>query len=241
MVSTAVVFAFGVSPCDAYAQLEPETQLGSRIPVKSRTVDARQAGIVRKNFARCVARLHPDAVEKLVANGDPVTVDLKAAGISVDRKDDLGMKTCLGNQANGVQSGLRITMPGNSLRAMLLEETYLVKFPSAPPLPEGAEEGTGRRYFSTGDALQQAKGLGDFADCVTLKDTPGSDAFVRTMPGSMAERDAARALAPALGGCLFQGQTIALTATNVRAILADGLWNRYVRPSQRKHDEMSTR
>ena len=116
-----------------------------------------------------------------------------------------------------------------SLRSLLAEEAYLAKFKSAAALPEGAVENSDRHYVAIGEAKAKAEGLGAYSDCLTFRDTAGADAVMRTMPGSPEERQAARALAPVLGACLTQGQTISLTPTNIRAILADGLWNRYVR------------
>jgi hypothetical protein len=214
---------------DAKAQLHPESQLGSRIPVKPQAVDPVRAGFVRKNFGRCVFQRNPAAAEKLLMNGDPISVDMKAAGLEKGLEPTFQASTCLGNQTNGEQAAIGMSFKNTVLRSLLAEEAYLAKFKAPAVLPDGATENSGREYVSTGDARAQAEGLGAYSDCLTFRDTAGADAVLRTMPGSAEERQAARTLAPVLGACLMQGQTISLTPTNVRAILADGLWNRYVR------------
>lgn len=218
------------SPVAAHAQIEPEAPLGSRIPVKSKAVDPVRAGIVKKGFARCLYLKNSAKTPLLLENSDPVTVDLDKIEIpNNDLGKYLGMATCLGDQADGTQSALGLRFSPIQLRAMLQEESYLDAHAAAPVLAEGSIELIQRSYFSEGDNLRAARGLGVFSDCLVFKDTRSSDAILRTMPGSKEESAAAQALGPTLGACLVQGQTLSLTPSSIRGFAADGLWTRYVR------------
>src|SRR3546814_919182 len=119
-------------------------------------------------------------------------------------------------------------MSNNAFRSMMLEEAYLARFKTVPALSEDASEIVAdRRYITEGST--SARALGRFADCLAFRDAAGADALLRTMPGSADERQAARAMAPALGASLTRGQTLSLNTANVRAFAADGLWTRFAR------------
>ena len=226
MTAASLVF---FSPIGAHAQIEPESQLGSRIPVKPKTVDPVRAGVVKKGFARCLYTKNSAKTPVLLEYSDPVTLDLDKLKIPNDDLGKyLGMSTCLGDQADGTQSAIGLRFSPIQLRAMLQEEAYLDAHAEPPALAEGSVEIVQRNYFSEGDNLRAARGLGVFADCLVFKDTRNSDAILRTMPGSKEERAAAQALGPTLGACLVQGQTLSLSPSSIRGFAADGLWTRYV-------------
>lgn len=219
-----------LAPVSAQAQLEPTTQLGSRIPVKPTVVDPVRAGIIKKGFARCLFVKNGAKMSTLLENSDPVTVDfgkIKMPGDDISKY--LGMETCLGDQADGTQSALDYRFSPMQLRLMLQEEAYLGANKTAPVLPAGSVELVQRNYFSDGEKLRTAQALGAFSDCLAFNDTKNADAILRTMPGSKDERAAAQALGPTLGACLAQGQSLSLSPTSIRGFVADGLWTRYVR------------
>ncbi len=222
-----------ISSGTVYAQLQPEAQTGSRIPVKPTTVDPVLAGAIQKGFGRCIFRSMKDVSHSLMLHSDPLGVDWNAVGIKSGKFGSLkSVQKCLGDEITADQLALGMKFNDVTLRAILMEEAYLVRFSAAPSLPEGANEKTGRVFVSTGQDLLSAKGIGQFADCLVFNDTADADALLRTDPNTKLELEAARALGPALGACLIQGQTLSLTPTNIRAIVADGLWTRYVWPSE---------
>jgi hypothetical protein len=118
-----------------------------------------------------------------------------------------------------------------TLRDMMAEEAYLAKNRTAPSLPASpaAPPPLQTTYVSTGDSLASAQGMVDFTDCTVLRDPAGADALLRTMPASEDERAAASALAPALGACLFEGQSVSLTPRSIRGFIAYAMWNRFAR------------
>jgi hypothetical protein len=114
----------------------------------------------------------------------------------------------------------------------MAEEAYLDVNRSAPQLP--ATPGPVQaKFVSIGDTLTRAQGMVNFTDCTILKDVAHADALLRTMPGSTAERSAASALAPALGGCLVKGQQISLSPGGIRGFVAYAMWNRFGRGASR--------
>lgn len=225
-LATLLLMPMSVS---ALAQLKPETQLGSRLAVQPKAVDPAVAARISKDVAKCVLAGRSTFVAKFLSNSDPVLVDFKAMG-TTDRKitDDLGMPSCLEAQMNITQSATRMSFPISTLRTLLAEESYLKAYVNSPRLPESAVEPVARHFVSQGEELNRARGLAAFADCITFNDVVGADKVLRTQPRSVDEKAAARALAPTLGKCLVAGQTVSLTSENVRAIVADGLWSRFV-------------
>lgn len=212
------------------AQLKPEAQLGSRVPVKPDAVDPSRAGLVKKGFAQCLYRKAAPKIATFLENSDPASVDFDAAKIAESRlSKELGMDSCLSEQVDATQLGISLTFSPVQLRAMLQEEAYLFKHKVAPSLPEASVEDVNRKYVSGADVLPTAKSMGGFADCIVFRNTAGADAVLRTTPGSKDEQASARALAPTLGDCLVQGHTLTLRPANIRVFAADGLWTRYVR------------
>ena len=223
--------ALAASP--VYAQLEPETQLGSRIPVKPRSVEPDQAGRIKQAFARCLFLKQPIKIAALLYHSDPLSIDGEAAGFKGENlSKDLGMDGCLGDQVGFDQLALSMKTSSAVIRAMLQEAAYLALFQRAAQLAPDAAEDVGRLFISTGEQLPSARAMGFFADCVVFRDASGADNVLRTLPDSAEERAAAKALAPALGACLVEGQTLSLKPANIRIFAADGLWTRFVRQSK---------
>lgn len=213
----------------AQAQLKPEMETGSLIPVKPKALDSERAGEVRKGFARCVYRKSKPKVAMLLDHSDPVTVDLAGANIK-NVSDDLGMETCLGSEAV-LESALGLKFSPGFLRDLLAEEAYLAtnaKAPQLPP-PPAIVPPLEPKYVSTGNMLLRAQATVEFTDCAVRKDTAHADALLRTRPGSSGELAAARAMGPVLGQCLVQGQDIKLSAMNIRGFVAYAMWNRFGR------------
>lgn len=209
------------------AQLKPQMQTGSLIPVKPEAVDARRAGAIRKHFAQCIYRRGHGWVAALLQASDPVVVDLKAAGIK-DVRRDFDMNDCLGNEAGVNESELGMKLSAGVLRDLLAEEDYLAKNSIAPqlaadvPALEASPISFGAQY-ATAQALMQ------FGDCAVRKDVADADALLRTMPASDAEHAKAASLAPALGGCLTAGQQMSLNPASIRGLVAQAMWLRFAR------------
>ncbi len=229
----AVLLAVG-SAGPAFAKpssggMQPEAQIGTRFLKKPTEVNPREAGIERKNFGRCIYARIPDRVDKLLENSDPEGIEYYAAGTSRERFwQPIGKDNFCGELNSAASERRQLTISNTAFRSMMLEEAYLARFKTMPALPEDATEIiSDRRYITEG--ATSARALGRFADCLIFRDEAGADALLRTMPGSDEEKQAARAMAPALGACLMRGQTLSLNTANVRAFAADGLWTRFVR------------
>ncbi len=223
------VLLLGLAPASAFGQLKPEVQTGSHIPVKPEAVPGREAGLIKKAFGRCIYESNKKAAAAILSHSDGIGIDLQSAKIT-DLVQTFKMRDCLGEQVSETQSALGFRFGREMLHGLLVEETYLAGHPTAPTLAAGAVEVIDRTYVSIGDALPKARALGAFADCIVFTDVTGSDALLRTIPGSTGERAAARALVPALSKCLNQGAQLSMTPASIRGYVADGLWNRFSRP-----------
>jgi hypothetical protein len=221
------LFAALVIATPAQAQLKPEIQTGSMIPVKPQPLDEKRAGDVRKHFAQCVYRSATPKVLTMLDHSDPAWIDLKAAGIK-DVNTELGMSRCLGMQVGVDQLALSLKFSPVVLRDLMAEEVYLARNPAAPSL--AADAAAIVPFVIPSDTQPAtAAALTEFTDCAVRVDPAGADALLRTMPGSDREHDAAAALAPALGQCLRTGQKVNLKPGGIRALIAYAMWSRFVR------------
>ncbi|HEX8302287.1 hypothetical protein [Sphingomonas sp.] len=64
-----------------------------------------------------------------------------------------------------------------------------------------------------------------YGTCIAAAAPSASAQLVMAAPGSAEERAAIGALKPVLGGCIVQGQTVKLTASNLRLMLAEPLYH----------------
>ena len=215
----------------AGAQLRPEAPIGSILRKDPHRLAEKDAGIVQKNIARCMYRSSRKEAEALLEHSDAFEADFRAAGIKDVRKA-LDMEDCLGREFGANESALGWRFSASLLRDMLAEESYLARFRSAPtiaspppPLPKRAA------LVPVFQALTDSSA--EFDDCAVRTNVTVADALLRTTPGSAAEHDAAAGLAPTIGKCMYAGETFTLTPSSIRAFVAYGLWNRFVRGSIR--------
>jgi hypothetical protein len=228
LASAACVLASSVPV--AAVQLEPEAPIGSLIKRKPKEVDPVRAGASVNAFARCTYGRKPDMVRKLLTHSDPVVVDRIEAEVSkIYSGPQTQIKECLGQEFDVDTAALELSVSPGRLRILLMEEDYLarnrgpiVADPTAPP--------PARNFVSTDVDLERAQAIARFSDCLVFRDATLADALLRTTPASDEERTAARALAPALGACLLQGEQMKLTPSAVRVYAVEGLWARFAGP-----------
>lgn len=210
----------------AAVQIEPEAPIGSLVKRKPVIVDPVRAGASVKAFARCTYGRKPDAVRKLMTFSDPVVIDhdrAETSGWFTGTK--LLVEDCLGRELNIDTMNMELRLSPARLRVLMMEEDYLARNAAVPAIDSGAAA-PDRTFFATGDDSVKAQAIARFSDCVVTRNSAAADALVRTMPGQDEERTAARALAPALGACLLQGEEIKLTPALVRVYAVEGLWAR---------------
>jgi hypothetical protein len=211
----------------AHAQLKPEIETGSRIPIQPRPLDAEKAGIIRKHFAQCVYQRAKPKVMALLAHSDVSAVDLSGAGIKNITRE-LDMERCLSDEVGGDQLELGLSFTPSLLRDLMAEEDYLAKHRVVPPLAPDSNP-LAFSPAATDSEPPVAQALTTFSDCAIRRDLTGSDALLRTIPGSKKEYSAAAALAPALGACLVVGQKFVLKPANIRTLVAYAMWLRFGR------------
>ncbi len=204
---------------------EKETVTGSLIPhtveYEKMAMDRGRRAMAR--FATCVYKRNPKLVIRLLDSSDPMSIDFPAAGLTeTNFQAKLGLESCLVDQAEADRIQMRVK-PG-VLHEMLTEPAYLAANPEPPTWLSTPFSSPARRFFATGTQLTLAQGLAQIADCMVTAAPIQSDALLRTKVASNEERTAAIALAPVLGGCLYQGQSLTLTPASIRGWAASGLW-----------------
>ncbi|MEO7248301.1 MAG: hypothetical protein ABIW31_07565 [Novosphingobium sp.] len=224
----SIYLAVAIFPMAAVAKepppkpLKPEVQTGSNIRVAPEKIEGARRDELISNFARCIVALSLSRTDYYLRHSDPL-----AADPNLDPVQFLPLSDCLGSAAgiNSLESQGRFSHV--SLRSWLTEAAYIRVNPRYAPLTVEALPAPSRAYFATGPEMQQAVAMGNFADCVTSRDSAGADAVLRTKRGSVEERAAARALAPVLGACVTAGQILTFNAATIRIYAAEGLWQRY--------------
>ena len=226
IVSFALVCAGWLVASPALAQ-EPQAPFGSRIPRATETSPLEESaeGRVRNSFVNCVYTARRKLVENFVTLSDPKSVDFRKLGFTPElfsKKFD--MERCLSRATVHSTDGLLLKMNHKSFRDMMVEKSYVMGNPAAPAWLNAMPPQSQRRFFAQNEQYVQARTLAEFADCVVRANPTASDALLRTAFATGSERVAAGKLAPVLGGCLYEGQTIDFEVQNIRAIVADGLW-----------------
>ena len=227
----AVAFS-GLVAAPVSAQLKPTQETGSRIFTQPKTAaDPALVAKFSKTVARCAySRLSDNDVSEFLA-----ATDQKSTVFDMDGQDwheiEQTVENCMEAYMADYNADVRLAQldmkySAMRLRALFMEEAYLDDNEGPIAIGEGDSELTNRTFVSTGNDLTAAQGLANFSDCVVFKAPIDADQLLRTEPGSSAEITAARTLAPVLGECLIDGQTIEFTPGSIRALVADGLWSR---------------
>jgi len=186
---------------------------------------------LRGQLGACIVARNNAMAKKYLENSDSLTVDYKAMDVDPKRAMFMfRMDAC--TKYNVPQMAQPVFMTPGALRNLLLEATYLEQVKSKPQvaLDENGQPiaAPARRFASTDGNLAPAAAFAAIADCAVAKDAGLADAVLRTGAGLPEERAAAVALAPVIGECVPAGQNVELTPTSIRALAAEGLWQRFV-------------
>ena len=200
---------------------------------KAKQLSKEESADLRAKLGACLVDKSKDTVGKLLANSDSLGTDFAAMGVAQPQMIMFSFRMDLCQKFNNPQvTGPLFVKPG-ALRNLLMEGAYLTKYGAAVPKPMLNEKGEpalapARNFVSKGDLLPQVYAYAQLADCTAANGPELADKLLRTPAGLPAEREAAVALAPVIGQCVTQGQDIKLTQDTIRAIAAEGLWQRYV-------------
>jgi hypothetical protein len=201
-------------------------------PPKVNPLTKEEFADLRAKLGACVVKRASDAVGKLMAHSDSLTIDYAGMGLAQPQMMMFQFRLDLCQKYNVPQLFQPVFVKPGALRNLLMEQSYLAKFASLPKplLNENGEPALAApRTFATKDEhLSQAKIYAQLADCTAAYGTELADALLRTGAGLPEERTAAVALAPVIGQCVQEGQEIALTPEVIRSIATEGLWQRYV-------------
>lgn len=188
---------------------------------------------LRAKLGACLADKSKDMAGKLLTHSDSVAVDYAGMGVQPQMYMFSWRMDLCQKYNNPALMGPIFARPG-ALRTLLMESGYLAKNNRAPKV-ELDDKGQpvlapARMFVAKGDQLPQAVAYAQLADCTAANGTDLADAVLRTGAGSAEERAAAVALAPVIGQCVQEGQNISLTPETIRALAAEGMWQRYIAP-----------
>jgi hypothetical protein len=187
---------------------------------------------MRGKLGACIVRRAPEAVGKLMDHSDSLTTDYAGMGVQAPVMFNFQLRLDLCQNYNRPQLNQPIFVKPGALRNLLMEQAYLAKFAKTPqPLLDEKGEpklAPPRTFVTKGEQLPQAVAYAALADCTAATGSELADAMLRTGAGMPEERTAAVALAPVIGQCVQEGQNIALTQETIRALAAEGMWQRYM-------------
>ncbi|MBC7986248.1 MAG: hypothetical protein H7X93_06200 [Sphingomonadaceae bacterium] len=117
------------------------------------------------------------------------------------------------------------------LRGMLAQARYRARWPDAAPpsIAAAAPSEIAVELYNarvTAAVDQPSELIRIFGDCVAAAQPMTVDALIRAEAGSAAETSAIGAISPAMGPCLWNGQSIEFSRLTLRAALADGLYRK---------------
>jgi hypothetical protein len=208
-----------------------EAREAVKYSVKAKALSKEESADLRAKLGACLVDKSKDGVNKLFEHSDSLGTDFAGMGVQPQMlMFSFRMDQC--QKFNNPQvTGPLFLKPG-AIRNLFMEQAYLAKNQAAPKplLNEKGEPALApaRIFASKGDLLPQAVAYAQLADCTAANGSELADKVLRTPAGLPAEREAAVALAPVIGQCIAQGQNIALTPDTIRALAAEGMWQRYV-------------
>lgn len=215
------------TPAQAQNTQDEYRPTGTRIVSQAQTADPDTGRRLLRLTAACVNRRFGAEVVTLLRSGNPEAVAYAAEGIR-DRDDQspLALSECLHEALNGAQVTSQMRIPERTLRLALAEGAYLRRHAVPLAMGEGSPQFIAGRAVLLGSNPQQSQAMGQFADCLVFHAPAEADRLVRGAVGGEEEAANARALAPAIGECLPEGQQINFTASALRDYAIDGLWAR---------------
>jgi hypothetical protein len=227
-LACAVVAAVAAAvPARAQNTQEEYRPTGTRIISQTEAADPDMGRRLLRLTSACVNRRYDSEVVSLLRNGNPEVVAYAAEGIrDRDNQSPLALSECLLEALNGAQVSTQMRIPERSLRLALAEGAYLRRHAGPLAIAAGSPQFIAGRAVLLGSSPEQSQAMGQFADCLVFHAPEQADRLVRGAVGGDEETANARALAPAIGECLPQGQQIDFTTGALRDYAIDGLWAR---------------
>lgn len=218
----------------AAAQVEPGAfnegqQTGTRFQREPETVDAAEARWLQKRVAICTYNRNRDETDELLANSNFYQIHFDQLGYSNEEFwDDFEISYCIGrlmrNDDNRTLS-MYMQIPYSTLRNLLAEEAYLRDNDEAPVITADAPQDIAARFG--GERVHpQISTMAALADCVVFNAADTAHEVLESRPGSNSEEEAVDALGPVIAQCANSSDTLTISTSLVRQMVADGLWSR---------------
>ncbi len=241
-VALAVPGATAFAPATAHAQGNDNnyTPLNSRIrrdrpfPTEPRSLFAprqlSEAGRQRSRvmsdvFARCLWERSNEKGRDFLARSDMGMTAYEQMGIPGDRIAELyPIETCLSRVAGMNNTSVRLQFSADAMRRWYLQAAYLDTYPDGPAwMAPGNTVATRVLPLSAGNVPVVA--ALEFGDCLVAVDPHASDYLFRKAAGSAEEDAAIQQVIPVMSECLPEGQTLDISASQVRMWIGEALWH----------------
>lgn len=188
------------------------------------------AGADGMTFGQCLANYRPREADAWLATAPGTDASNAAQGALMPVRNH----HCV--RIGGFQiGGSQLMFSENILRGHVARGRYLALYPGGPPpsIADAAPSIIAVEIYNervTSAADTESEIIRIFGDCMAAAEPVQVDAFVRTAMSTRAEAAAIGALQPAMGPCLWNGQTIAFSRESLRAALAYGLYRKAIAP-----------
>lgn len=187
-----------------------------------------QASMEGMRFGQCLANYRPREADTWLATAPGTSASDAAQAALMPRHES----HCVQFGAITI-GGSSLTFSPRTLRGHVAQGRYLALYANgAPPSVADAAQTTipveiyNARVTSAADTESEIIRI--FGDCMAAAEPMKVDALIRTQMESRAENAAIGALQPAMGPCLWNGQTIAFSRESLRAALADALYRKAI-------------
>lgn len=236
----------GISAAPAMAQdvesgaYNEDQQIGTRFQREPETASAAEARWMQKRVVNCTFNRNREESVELLANSNFYQIDFDALGWSSDEFwDDFEINHCIGRLMRGADNqniSMYMQIQYSTLRNLLAEEAYL-RTNDDPPvisadMPQDIDERFGEQRMHPQIATMAA-----LADCIVYHAPEMAHELLESRPGSNREADFVDALGPTVAACADSSETLTVSASLVRQMVADGLWSRSYYSSSAAEEE----
>ncbi|MEO7276985.1 MAG: hypothetical protein ABIW33_03050 [Sphingomicrobium sp.] len=198
---------------------------------------------IEADFARCLVKIHPVEARHFVV-GDLADAQAQQSNLMRAVDNRCFVPNILGEARISIPPGALRQMLANALVQAQLATTTLGDLELVAPLihpiynDDQFQPKAGKQYkpaelqtmAEQRAALKAGRFLSIFGECVVRMDQANALVLLNSSPTSSAEEAAIAALAPAMGQCIPEGQSLALNKESIRGNVAENYYRLAVAP-----------
>ncbi|WP_271077737.1 hypothetical protein [Aurantiacibacter sp. MUD61] len=206
-----------------------EQMIGTRFEREPETADAAEARWMQKRVANCTFNRNREESVELLANSNFYQIHFDALSYSDEEFwDDFEINYCIGRLMRGADNrnlSMYMQIQFSTLRNLLAEEAYLRANDDPVVIAPGEPQDIAAR-FDGQRVHPQISTMAGLADCVVYNAPDTAHELLESRPGSGDEGEVVDALGPTIAACAGSDETMTISSSLVRQMVADGLWSR---------------